>query len=173
MDDLEICDVMHLNAAEGWLELGHALEADKELDQITPAMQRHPEVLARRCEMLALSECWFHCEKIAEEIIALEPESTFGWIRRSTALHKQDLTGTARLRLLPAVDLFPNEIIIHYNLASYECALGNLSQAKLPVFEAFNLAHSQNCVEKWKKQMLEDAELKPLWGIWDEVEIPG
>jgi hypothetical protein len=38
---------------------------------------------------LAKAECWHNAEKIAEEIIELEPASTFGWIRRSDALRKQ------------------------------------------------------------------------------------
>jgi len=162
---------MRLNAVDGWLGFDNVIEADKELKQITPAMQRHPEVLARRCEMFAKAECWPKCEEVAEEIILLEPESTFGWVRRSFALHEQDLTATAREKLLPAVELFPEDITIRYNLACYECVLGNISQAKLHLAEAFNLAQNQNCTDQWKSQMLDDPDLKPLWGIWDEVEI--
>lgn len=162
---------MHLNAAEGWLGFDNVIEADKELKQITPSMQRHPEVLARRCEMFAKAECWPKFEEVAEEIILLEPESTFGWIRRSFALHEQGLTATAREKLLPAVDLFPDDITIRYNLACYECVLGNMSHAKLHLAEAFNLAHNQNCTDEWKSQMLGDPDLKPLCGILDEVEI--
>jgi thioredoxin-like negative regulator of GroEL len=171
VNDLEPHDVILLNAAEGWLGLDNVIEADKELKQITPAMHRHPEVLGVRYEMFAKAECWPKCEEVAEEIILLEPESTFGWIRRSFALHEQDLTATAREKLLPAVDLFPDEITIRYNLACYECVLGNMSQAKLHLAEAFNLARNQNCTDEWKKQMMGDPDLKPLWGIWDEVEI--
>jgi thioredoxin-like negative regulator of GroEL len=171
MNDLEPHDVMHLNAAEGWLGLENVIEADKELKQITPTMHRHPEVLGVRYEMFAKAECWPKCEEVAEAIVMLEPESTFGWIRRSFALHEQDLTATAREKLLPAVDLFPDDITIRYNLACYECVLGNMSEAKLHLAEAFNVAHNQNCTDEWKKQMLGDPDLKPLWGIWDEVEI--
>ena len=171
MNDLEPHDLIRLNAADGWLGFDNVIEADKELKQITPTMQRHPEVLARRCEMFAKAECWLKCEEVAEEIILLEPESTFGWIRRSFALHEQDLTATAREKLLPALDLFPDDITIRYNLACYDCVLGNMSQAKLHLAEAFNLAHDQHCTEEWKSQMLGDPDLKPLWGIWDEVEI--
>jgi hypothetical protein len=71
MADLEPQDLMHLNAAEGWLGFGNVIEADKELKQITPAMQRHPEVLARWYEMFAKAECWPKCEEVAEEIIRL------------------------------------------------------------------------------------------------------
>src|SRR5580658_8818495 len=106
-------------------------------------MQRHPEVLARRYEMFAKTECWPKCEEVDEEFIPLEPESTFGWIRRSFALQEQDLTATAREKLLPALDLFPEDITIRYNLACYECVLRNMGQAQLHLAEAFNLAHNQ------------------------------
>lgn len=171
MTDFKPKDLMHLNAADGWLEFDNCIEADKELNQITPAMQRHPEVLARRFNMLAKAECWHNAEQIAEELIELEPDSTFGWIHRSDALRRQDLTGTARMKLLPAVEMFPEDIAIRYNLACYECALGNISQAKSYLLDAFNLAHVQKCDDEWKKRMLADEDLKPLRDLWDTVEI--
>jgi hypothetical protein len=36
MKHLELCDQRHLEAAEGWVELGNYLEATEELEQITP-----------------------------------------------------------------------------------------------------------------------------------------
>lgn len=38
MKSLKHPDNLHLQAAQDWLELGGPLEADKELDEITPAM---------------------------------------------------------------------------------------------------------------------------------------
>ena len=69
MNDLEPHDLICLNAADGWLGFDNVIEADKELKQITAAMQQHPEVLARRCEMFARAECWPKCEEVAEEIL--------------------------------------------------------------------------------------------------------
>jgi len=171
MDDLEPHDVMHLNAAEGWLGLGNVIEADKELKQIAPAMRSHPEVMAVRYNMMAKAECWQACEEIADNLVTLVPESTFGWIHRSFALHEMKCTQEALDKLLPALDLFPDEILIRYNLACYECVLGNMSQAKLHLVEAFDLAHKQDCTDQWKASMLKDEDLKPFWDMWDEVEI--
>jgi hypothetical protein len=39
------------------------------------------------------------------------------------------------------------------------------------VAETFDLALKQNSAGHWKAQMLGDDDLKPLWDIWDEVEI--
>ena len=45
MKSLKFPDNLHLQAAQGWLELGNHLQADKELDEITPEMRAHPQVL--------------------------------------------------------------------------------------------------------------------------------
>ena len=79
-------------------------------------------------------------------------------------------TRQALNKLLPALDLFPDEITIRYNLACYECVLENMSRAKLHLAAAFTLAQNQKCFDEWKAQMLGDPDLKPLWGMWDAVE---
>ena len=147
MDDLGPQDIMRLNAAEGWLGLGNVIEADKEIKQITPAMREHPEVLAVRFGMMAKAECWQAFEEIADNLVTLAPESSFGWIHRSFAMHERKRTQEALDNLLPAVDLFPDEILIRYNLACYECVLENIRKAKLHLAEAFDLAHHQNCTD--------------------------
>jgi hypothetical protein len=44
----DIPDIHHLRTAVGWLELGNHLEADAELDNITPVLRAHPDVLEIR-----------------------------------------------------------------------------------------------------------------------------
>lgn len=51
-------DSHHLRAAQGWLELGNHLEADKELDEITPQLRTHPDVLEVRWHIYAHAEKW-------------------------------------------------------------------------------------------------------------------
>ena len=170
MEDLEPHDVMHLNAAEGWLGLGNVVEADAELKKVTPLMRSHPAVLAVRYEIYARSKHWDACVDIASAIVKLAPENSFGWIHRSYALHELKRTKEAWERLLPAVDHFPDEIVIHYNLACYECVLGNMSQAKQRLAAAFTLAQNQNCFDKWRLAALDDKDLEPLWGMLDEIE---
>jgi predicted Zn-dependent protease len=171
MDFLEPQDAMHLNAAEGWLGLGNCVEANAELEQITPAMRSHPDVLEVRYEFFAKEKRWEACVDIASAIVKLVPESSFGWIHRSFALHELKRTKEALENLLPAADFFPDEITVRFNLACYECVLGNISQAKLRLAEAFNLAINQHCIDEWKSHILNDPDLAPLRGMLDEVEI--
>ena len=111
--------------------MDNAVEASAELEKITPAMRAHPEVLKVRWQICAKAKSWAECVKIAERLVTVAPESAFGWIHRSFALHELKRTKEALEKLLPAADFFPDEITIRYNLACYECVLRNLSRAKI------------------------------------------
>jgi hypothetical protein len=41
---LEPPDTHHLNAVLGWLELGNHVEANAELEKVTPVLRSHPAV---------------------------------------------------------------------------------------------------------------------------------
>ena len=138
------------------------VEADAELQQIAPARRLHPAVLEVRHNLYAKAKRWEECVVMAEALVKLVPKATFGWIHRSFALHELKRTQEALDELLPAADLFKDEITIHYNLACYECVLGNLRAAKLRLATAFKLARKQKCVGEWKTQMSQDPDLKPL-----------
>ena len=53
MQNLELQDRRYLEAAEGWLGLGNFLEANEELECITPQMRAHPDVLCMRWSVYA------------------------------------------------------------------------------------------------------------------------
>jgi tetratricopeptide (TPR) repeat protein len=159
MSKLQSPDIHHLSAAEGWLELGNAREAQAELDGISAAAQGCLEVLAVRWGILAQFKFWEQCVVVAERILELAPDEIFGWIHRSYALHELKRTQTARDRLLPAVPLFPKFETIPYNLACYECQLGNLAAAR----DWFRRAWKLHDRADLKARALEDSDLKPLW----------
>lgn len=171
MNSLKPQHLMHLNAAEGWLELGNPIEAHEELEKITPALHSHPDVLDVRYRICAQAKRWGECVEIAEAILQIAPESLLGWIRRSNALSSLKRTQEALEELLLALDYFPQEIVVRYNLGCYECALGNISRAKLRLSEVFMLAHHQRCFDKWRLQALNDPDLEALRGYLQEVEI--
>src|SRR5258706_13055014 len=88
-------DVHHLRAAEGWVELGNHLEANEELEKITPELRAHPDVLALRWQIYAKAEKWNACLDIATAITKLAPDQPMGWIHRSFALHEPKRTQDA------------------------------------------------------------------------------
>ena len=69
MRSLEPPDSFHLEAAQGWLELGNHIEAEKELDRIAPQLRAHPTVMVVR---------WLVCAKARKWSVAFENARTLG-----------------------------------------------------------------------------------------------
>lgn len=159
MSELQSPDIHHLSAAEGWLELGNAREAQAELDCISPAAQGRIEVLAVRWGILAHFKSWEQGVAVAARIVELAPKEVFGWIQRSYALHELKRTREARDLLQPAAKFFPKVETIPYNLACYECQLGDLAAAR----DWFQRALKLHNRTELKARALEDVDLKPLW----------
>lgn len=159
MSELQSPDIHHLNAAEGWLELGNHREALAELERISAAEQGRLEVLGVRWSITAQFKSWEECVRIGTSIVELAPKEVFGWIHRSYALHELKRTQEARDLLLPAVKKFPKNETIPYNLACYECQLGEVDAARDWLRRAMKLRHPAAL----KAQALEDPDLKPLW----------
>ena len=72
MKPLELHDQHHLEAAEGWAELGNHLEATEELERITAEYRAHPAVLEVRWQIYAKAK---KCEG------ALDIASALIWFR--------------------------------------------------------------------------------------------
>lgn len=160
MPNLQPPDTHHWSAAEGWLELGNYREALAELDLITLAEQSRLEVLSLRWNITAQLKQWEDCVAIAGTILERAPKQVFGWIHRSFALHELKRTREARDLLLPALKRFPKSQTIPYNLACYECQLGDLDAAREWLQRAMKLRNPRAL----RAQALADIDLKPLWG---------
>jgi hypothetical protein len=61
--------------------------------------------------------------------------------------------------LRPAVEKFPEEPTIPYNLACYECMLGNLDEARRWLQEAIK----RGGLKKIRTMALRDADLEAMW----------
>jgi Flp pilus assembly protein TadD len=155
---LEPPDSHHLSAAEGWLELGDPAEAVAELRCIGPEHAGHPAVLELNWQIHARLGQWEICLELASRLVRRHPGLPTGWVHRSFALHELKRTEEARDQLLPAVAQFPNETVMAYNLACYECRLGNLAMARRWLKHIFARPNSQ----PWRLVAQQDADLAPL-----------
>lgn len=161
MKDLEQVDIFHLNAAQGWLGLGDLISANDELDEITPELRAHPAVLAIRYEIYSKSKKWDGAAEIAGALVKMLPDQPASWICFAYASRRKAGGGIQRAKeiLTEAKAKFPNEYLIAFNLACYECQLGNLQMAKERLKESFDLAGKTEI----RQQALEDPDLEPLW----------
>src|SRR5438477_5459215 len=59
--------------------------------------------------------------------------------------------------LLKSVANFPKEGLVFFNLACYDCQLGDFESAKDYLRRAFQID------SRWRLQALDDEDLRPLW----------
>jgi predicted Zn-dependent protease len=155
---IEPPDLHHVNAAQGWLELGDFAEARVELEQIAKELDSHPEVLELRWQICAKEKKWEECVEVAQALIKAAPKRPMGWIHRSYALHEMKRSQEAFDGLEAAADMFPDIWLIPYNLACYACTLGRPVEAREWLAEAFGLGDEREI----KSMALKDPDLEPL-----------
>lgn len=159
MTELPTADRRYFEAAQGWLELGNWIEADEELERITPHMRAHPDVLCVRWQVYAKAKRWEAAAHIAQALCKMVPDEPFGWIHLAFALHALKRTQEAWNVLLPIADKFPDQYVIRYNLACYAAQLGRLKEALDWLERAIEIADRNEV----KLMALHDPDLEPLW----------
>ena len=102
---------------------------------------------------------WEECVRVATQLTQHAPGRSSGWIHRSFALHELKRTQEAYELLLPSLSLFKGIWTIPYNLACYQCQLGQ----KEPALEFYTQALKIGG-ESVKDMALADTDLTPLHG---------
>jgi tetratricopeptide (TPR) repeat protein len=138
--------------------LGNWIEADEELERITPHMRAHPDVLCVRWLVYAKAKRWEAAADIAQVLCKMVPDEPFGWIHLAYALHELKRTQEAWNVLLSIADKFPNQYLIRYNLACYAAQCGRLNEAKQWLKQAIEMGDSTEV----KQLALDDPDLEPL-----------
>ncbi len=159
MNKLTHPDSFHLQAAQGWLELGNWLEANAELENISPQVRAHPDVLQVRCKIYNDAEQWDYLAEIAYSLCTMIPDSAFGPLHLAHALRKLDRTKEALDALLPVADKFLDEWRIAYQLACYSCKLGELKEAMGWLEAAIDVAGKEDI----RAKALDEPDLEALW----------
>jgi tetratricopeptide (TPR) repeat protein len=154
-------DSHYLTAAMGWMELGNPAEAMLELDRISARNQHRPEVLELRWAALAERRDWASALQVAAALVDASPEEPNGWLHRAYAARRApggSLEAAWKV-LRPAVEKFPEEGLIPYNLACYACQMQRLEEAR----EWLRLALATSKKDRFRSMALEDEDLRPLW----------
>ena len=152
-------------AAIGWLELGKPIEANEELEKITPRLRAHPDVLKVRWRVYAMAKRWDACFEIARAITDMEPDKPGGWIDQAQSLHRLNRTPEAYDLLASAANRFPDQTTIFYHLAVYGCHLRRLREARKWLERAFEIGDAKQI----KLKALDDPHLEPLWAEIGEI----
>jgi predicted Zn-dependent protease len=160
MQPLEPADSHYVSAALGWLELGDWREAAAELEGVAPVLAQHPIVLELRYDIHAKAGQWNLASEVALSLSRAFPNEPAAWTKLAYATRRKPGGGIpdAKEILAAARQRFPAEVLITYNLACYECQLGNLPQAHTLLREAFKLGNPAIL----KQMSLSDSDLEPL-----------
>jgi hypothetical protein len=132
-------------------------EANEELELVTAEVRDASEVLAIRVEIYRSLKRWELLQVVAKQLALREPDEPRWQVDWAYATRRADRIKAARLILVNAVERQPDVAIFHYNLACYECRLGELEVAKFRLLHAFNLE------PRYRIVALEDDDLEPLW----------
>lgn len=151
-------DSHHLNAVYGWMELGNSEDALAELERIVPEYQSHPEVLLARFRLFSRARRLDGCMQIGATLIELAPDWSESWLAYCSALHWLTKTSEAYEVIKPQLRKFPQNWMIHYDLACYACQMGNLQESKEWLEKACDLGNRRQI----QRMALKDPDLRPM-----------
>lgn len=147
-----------LLAAQGYCELSMFDEALGELGTMPVDAQQHPTAVELRLVILMQAKRWKAALATGRELTQAAPERSIGFIHTAFCLHELGRTAEARTLLLAGPETLHGEPVFHYNLACYECVLGNLDLAR---------AHLEKSIvldKKFRDYAETDPDLKALRG---------
>jgi predicted Zn-dependent protease len=145
-----------LLAAQGYCELGMFADSLVELDGMPKKLKDHPAVVEARLIVLMQAERWREALKVGQQLTKLAPDRNIGYIHTAYCLHEIGHTEKARSILLSGPETLKAEPVFHYNLACYECTLGNKDMARVHLMKSVELD------KKFRDFAKKDPDLAPL-----------
>ncbi len=164
MSEINPPDSFLVSAAAGWLGLGLFEDGLKELDAVSPALQDHPVVGDLRWNLNCRLGNWLECVAVGERLIKAHPERIEGWIHCAYATRRAPGGGLREARhiLMATLDKFPEEALIPYNLACYDCQLGLHEEALVWLGVTLKRAGRKADRRRWLEMALQDDDLEPV-----------
>ena len=162
MTPLQPPDRQHLDAAQGWLDLGNHIEASEELEQIGPENRSHPDVLQVRWRVYAKAGRWDATLEIATALTRMTPDRRFGWLHRAFSLRRLDRTAEAKDVLVSVLDKFEANATFPCCLACYCARLGQITEAKGWLTLALANAKTDQERERIKLRAQKEPDLEPI-----------
>lgn len=157
---LPLPDAHYWEAAQGWTGLQNAKEAYAELEKIRPELQEHPFVRSAWLDALILGDEWIKACEMATSLTNEFPDEPGFWLHLAYATRRAEGGGIEQaLKILDsALEKFPEEWMIPYNMACYLCQLERLEEAKLLLGKALEIGGKDI-----RAAALGDEDLMPLW----------
>ena len=143
--------------AIGYLQLGMIEEANEEIEALPLEAKTERVVLELQVDIFSGISSWPRMRKAAELLAHGWPDGCQNWISLAYATRRCRSITEAEEILLKAVELHPNEPMIHFNLACYAAQTGELTAARERLAQA-EMLHPEARIMASK-----DPDLEPLW----------
>jgi hypothetical protein len=150
-----------LTVAEGYIELGMFLDANAELEDMDPEQRDRSDVLALRAKIYSGLKNWELMRTVVRILALRDPDNIHWSVQWAYATRRAQSVEAALLILLEAVERIPTAAILHYNLACYECLVGDVAVAKA------RLKHAIKLDPRYREKALEDEDLRAVWDSLD------
>ena len=133
-------------------------DAEAELEQMSPGLRTHYEVLVIRLCIAQGLKNWPALRSAALQLMAEQPDNAQWPISLAYATRRCESIEAAREILMVALQDHPDEAIIPYNIACYDCQTGNYDSAIRFLERAVQTS------PKVKQMAMEDEDLKAAVG---------
>jgi len=148
--------------ALGYLELGLARDARAELARLSVEERKTPQAMAVLVELAMAEDDWTQVIRLAPRVTDVAPGVERSWIAWSYALRELGKIEEARAVLLRGAHVIEEPtVLVDYNLACYDCLLGDRETAKRRLTRVFKREPG------WRSQAAADPDL----GDMDLAEV--
>ena len=145
--------------ALGYLGLGLIEQASEELEAVEGDDRLSIPVMLARIELYMAAKNWDLLIAVAKGVARADPSHEQAWIGWAYALRCLERTAEARAVLLEAEPHHGKQsALLHYNLACYECLLGDMAKAKTRLRRACKMGGTE-----FKTLALDDPDLQAMW----------
>ena len=114
-------------------------------------------MLAVRVRVYQALERWELMQAVAKRMVEYDPDDSGWWVLWAQATSRAESIDAGRLILVNALERHPHDAGVHFNLACYECGLGNMERTKGRLERCFDLDPNRRLVA------LEDERFEALW----------
>lgn len=151
-----------LEQCDGYMDLSMWDAAMSLLKGIPEEHRLHPQVQTLLLRRAMHKEDWVSAVALADALHRVEPDSVQHWISLAYALRRHQGIPAARNVLLKSLEDFPDDPIVAYNLACYDCVEGHHEAA------VQRLTHILKMHPGILQLIETDEDLQPVLDFFDE-----
>ncbi len=145
-----------IRAVEGYFELGMYDDALRGIASLPEQHRQTPPLLSITGHSYLALKKWKNALAVFQQLIGIAPTNPDGYLHAAFSLHELGDTSQAKDILLSGATALKGNPVFYYNLACYECRLGNLDDAEELLEQAMSME------PRFKLSWLTDPDLQGL-----------